>query len=128
MMSSSVSTISNLVDAIIILVEYGDQRKPISITQKDDLISIERKICGRFQFNTDLMKNLQIQWYDNDFKKFIDLDNETWSEYVQSQQPYESNMHNGLQKQLKLVHKLSFEQNYDTGGGLFKTIVGIILY
>ncbi len=108
-------------DAITVLVKYGNQLKPINVTQKDDLPSIECKIYDRFKFNTEQRNNSQIQWYDDDFKEFIDLDSETWLKYVKNEQYWKNNIHSDSQKHLKLVDKKLHEQ-YNGAEGLFKRI------
>lgn len=101
---------TNIEEVFTVLVEYGDQRKPIDLTTNDDLVIIERKICDRYEFDIDQMKNLQIQWYDNDFQRYIDLDNIIWSKYIQN---------NNVQKPLKLVNK-QYRQRFTISEGLLK--------
>ncbi|CAF1508505.1 unnamed protein product, partial [Rotaria sordida] len=74
-MASNASTFSYVDDPREILIEYGDQRRPISFAHDDDLNTIQREINNRFKINIEQM-NLQIQWYDDEFKEFVDLDNE----------------------------------------------------
>jgi hypothetical protein len=85
-MIPQISTISNIDDAIALVVKYGNQLKPVNVAQNDDLSNIESKIYERFKFNSEQIENLQVQWYDADFKEFIDLDSETWPKYIKTHQ------------------------------------------
>ncbi|CAF1351860.1 unnamed protein product, partial [Adineta ricciae] len=44
-----------------ILVEYGNQLKPINLLQNDDLMNSGRKIHPRFHFNIEQIQILQLQ-------------------------------------------------------------------
>lgn len=95
-----------------ILVEYGNQLKSIYLLKNDDLISIESKIYERFQFNIEQKQILQLQWYDTDFSRYIDLDVETWLKFS-------TFLHNNgveSQRPLKLVQKQSIERTNSTMG------------
>ncbi|CAF5004048.1 unnamed protein product, partial [Rotaria sp. Silwood1] len=103
-MLSNASTFSNIDDAREILIEYGDQRRSITITHEDDLNTIQREINNRFEINIEQM-NLQIQWYDDEFKEFVDLDNEAWPKYKKNQECKINQEFTSLHQRLKLVQK-----------------------
>ena len=122
-MASKITSISDTGDAIIILIKYGNQSKPINITQKDDLFSIESKMQDRFKFNSQQIKALQLQYYDDDLKEFVDLDNGTWPKYTSYLQYGENKADNGAEQHLKLVHKQLFRQYNNTEGSLAKCLL-----
>jgi hypothetical protein len=115
-MIPQISTISNVGDAITLVVKYGNQSKPVNVTPKDDLSSLESKIYERFKFNSEQIEDLQVQWYDDDLKQFIDLDDETWPKYTDYLQYGDNKVNNGSERHLKLVHKQLFRQHNNTEG------------
>jgi len=115
-MASNESAISDVGDTFQVLVEYGGQRKSIDVAQSDNLSSIEGKIYTRFEFNNEQIKNLQIQWYDNDLREFIDLDKETWLKYTTNQQCRENQINNESPKYLQLVQKQLVQQHNNVEG------------
>jgi hypothetical protein len=119
-MASNTTTVSTVNDPLTLLVEYGNQRKPISVSRNDDLHCIECKIYERFKFHTEQIEKVQLQWYDEDFRKMIDLDSETWPKYAKSQQFCENKIDSDSQRHLKLVHKQLLEQNDSMKGLLTK--------
>jgi len=107
-MSFATTNFALQTDDIEFLVLYGEQAKPIGITQKDDLLSVVRQVDEHFNLNTEQM-NLQLQFYDKIFNAFIDLDPVTWSKFeVQRQQLFNessSEIKNDLKWRLKLVKR-----------------------
>ncbi|UJR21040.1 hypothetical protein I4U23_024140 [Adineta vaga] len=97
-----------------ITIEYGNQLKAINRMQDDDLPSFERKIYQRFEFNIEQIKLLQLQWYDIDSGKYIDLDSETWLIFAKTEQANEHNVTTRSQRHLRLVHKQLVQRYQNT--------------
>jgi hypothetical protein len=114
-MVSQISTISNIGDTITLLIKYGNQLKPVNLTENDDLSTIETRIYERFKFNAEEIKNLQVQWYDEDYKEFVDLDSETWPKYTKNRQYRNNKYDDGSEQHLKLVHKQWSGQHNNKG-------------
>jgi len=107
-MSLATTNFALQTDDIEFLVLYGEQAKPIGITQKDNLPSVVRQVDEHFNLNTEQM-NLQLQFYDKIFNDFIDLDPGTWPKFeVQRQQLFNessSEIKNDSKWRLKLVKR-----------------------
>ena len=58
---------------VTMLVCFGNQRRPIEIRSNDDIDKIEKTIRNNFHLEVNDLSHYQIQYFDADYEKFVDL-------------------------------------------------------
>ncbi len=65
------------------LVGLQSQKRPVTITEKDDLNTLQRNIFDTFELSSvNDRQQYQVQFYDAEFEEHIDLCSRTWDKFL----------------------------------------------
>jgi RecJ-like exonuclease len=101
-MPSNTTASSDVDEANEILVQFHQQIKPIILRKEDNWYHLKGKVNACFRVNVDKV-HLELQYYDNEFCCFIDLDDRTWAKYRKNEENMFNKVDIGSRKPIRLI-------------------------